>query len=363
MKKLIFASFFILSLAVPFGVEALFDKCDFMPKESRPQWVNSGYSKEGYYTAVGLSEKTNSTNLVNFQSQSKQDAYSNLAQNITVVVDASIKNEQKVIKDKLKKDEFVKDISISLTLSSKEILSGVEVSGRWLDRKKCILYTSVEVKKSTVERLKREALMKLRVSQLNELLEIVKDKNKEPDINKRREAFGNAGRLFKEIDFKILKDELSKGAYLDKIKSAKLVLKKDIGSTKDRVLVAAITPKGSVPKSVVGRVLDFVKNSLDNADRLQGNCGVVDECLANAHKKGFSRLVLLDINTTVTDSEMGAYKGTLKVNKTVFDVSSKKILKGPDGSFAEVISWSDDELDWNLAADKIIKSKSSIAGI
>jgi hypothetical protein len=54
-------------------------------------------------------------------------------------------------------------------------------------------------------------------------------------------------------------------------------------------------------------------------------------------------------------SQMGSLKGKLTVTKRVYDLDSRKILDESHAMSAEVIGWSNEELDWNAAAEKVMQ--------
>lgn len=85
-------------------------------------------------------------------------------------------------------------------------------------------------------------------------------------------------------------------------------------------------------------------------------CSNVEDCIKRANERGFSMLALLKANSRVTTSQMGALKGTLTVSRTVYDIDSRKVLKGPDTVSAQVIGWSNEELDWHAAAEKAMQN-------
>jgi hypothetical protein len=85
-------------------------------------------------------------------------------------------------------------------------------------------------------------------------------------------------------------------------------------------------------------------------------CSSEEDCISRAKEMGFSRLTLLIAQNQIVTSQMGTLKGTITVSKTVYDIESRKVIRGPDTATAQVIGWSSAELDWNMAAEKAMQT-------
>jgi hypothetical protein len=102
-------------------------------------------------------------------------------------------------------------------------------------------------------------------------------------------------------------------------------------------------------------MLDDLRSAEHASDRLMAECDSVDECIHRAQERGFTRLALLKAGSQVGTSPMGARKGVLTVTRTVYDIESHRVVKGPDTATSQVIGWSDAELDWDAAAAKVMR--------
>jgi hypothetical protein len=63
---------------------------------------------------------------------------------------------------------------------------------------------------------------------------------------------------------------------------------------------------------------------------------------------------MLFANCQVGVSQMGSLKGKLTATKKIYDLESRKILDVSNAVTAEVIGWSNEELDWSAAAEKVM---------
>lgn len=333
--------------------------CDYMPEATKPSWVEPGYGRAGFYTGVGMAVAKKGFD--ELKKDSEQDALSKLAQNISVQIKSTSSDNIRESNGRGSR-ESSSDVSLSTEVRTEQLLRDVKVEGQWLDSKQCILWTLVVIKKETVERIRNEMVMKERLEEFKELLAKAEDRSSTPDVKRRNKYLADAEHLFGEIDFDYLQGEISRDAYIYQLSKARSEVKDEAGKTKGRTLVASLPYDGDIQESIVGKILDYTKAGSGNADRLLGSCDSVDDCLHKAAERGFSRLAVVKVKNRVETTSMGAFKGTLSVDKTVYDVESGKVLKGPDRAFAQVISWSTDELNWETAADKIISGSNSLAG-
>ena len=359
LKKNHILLYFLLFLIIPIESQAFWGSCKFMDEEPKPAWVEPGYEKRGYYVGVGLAEERDSVEKQ--KADSEQNALGNLAQNISVRIESSIRQEMKEGSGGAVDESFEKEISVSSHVSAKELLRGVKVKDQWLDRKKCMLWTLTEISRTSVEKVKTELIMKNKLAFFNELLEKGSDRKKERDVKRRRKYLGDGKMLLAEIDFSYLPAESSRRYYESKLEKALSRINATLGKSKGRTVIAALKSEDSLPDSVVSRILDWARKKEGKADRLVSACHDSGECIRIASERGFSRLMLVKVMTSRGTSAMGAIKGTLTVEYTLFDVETRKVLSGPKSSFAQVIGWSEEEINWNMAAEKII-SNGRVAG-
>ncbi len=323
----------------------LFTSCDSDLNEPEPDWVSKpDYSLPGYYVGVGSAENDGMSK----EQQSKaaeNSAKSNLVQRIEVTIRARNEQSTRVSSHGVEKDEASK-----VTVSAEEVLRDLKIKSRWVDKETCAQYILMVISKEAVAQAKREKTMKNRVEEFKALLVKGADRDKNPDINLRRKYLEDAQALLLDTDFSLLPGEIRKEAFANRLDEAFGLLNKEALQTKGHTALFAINPDTSIHPEVIGEMLDKLRSGDNSAD-----CNTVDECISRAKERGFSKLALLVASSQVSAGQMGALKGTLTVSRTVYDIESRKILKGPDTVSAQVIGWSNDELDWNVAAGKAMQ--------
>lgn len=362
MKKIhclifLFAAFLLLPVMVEAGMFS--SSCDYMIEVPKPSWVEPGYGRAGFYTGVGMAVERKG--FEELKKDSEQEALGKLAQNISVQIKSTYSENIRESSGKGSRGSS-SDVSLSTEVRAEQLLRDVKVESQWLDRKQCILWTLVVIKKETVERIRKELVMKERLEEVKELLAKTDDRSATPDVKRRSKYLTDAERLLGEIDFAYLQGEMSREAYIARLLKARSEVKDEAAKTKGRTLIASLAIDGEAPEAIVGKILDHIKIGTSNADRLLGACADMNDCIRRAADRGFSRLAVVKVRTRVETTAMGALKGTLSVDKTDYDVESGKVLSGPDNAFAQVIAWSADDLNWDAAADKIISGGSMGAG-
>jgi len=352
MKRIIIclSLFTSLIISAPAWSALLPFLCDG-PDEPKPQWVIvQDYSLPGYYTGIGSADREKRSKDEQI-SASEENAKSLLLQQIQVTVKAEIEQSTRVSGQKVQKEALSK-----VSIVAEEAMRGLSIKGRWLDKDSCTQYTLVVVSKESVAQSKQEKLMKGRLDQFKKLLAEGQDHEKNRDIKVRRKYLQDALELLAEIDFKFLPDEVAKAVYEKRVRDELDLLNKITSAVQGRMALFAINKDASLPTDVVGKMLDHLRSSDNTTDRLMAECIQEEDCISRAKERGFTMLTLLNTSVLITTSQMGALKGTLTVSKTVYDIDSRKVLKGPDTASAQVIGWSKEELDWATASEKIMQN-------
>lgn len=349
MKRItIYLSLLVTLLGSTPAWSALFNSCDGAD-EPKPNWISSqDYSLAGYYVGIGSAERTGRSKDEQL-SASEENAKSHLLQQIQVTIKAEIEQSTRVSGQKVQKEALSR-----VTVAAEEAMRGLTIKGHWLDKESCTQYTLVVVSKESVAQSKQEKLMKGRLDQFKKLLEEGKDHEKNRDINVRRKFLEEAQGLLGDINFVYLPDELPKDVYAKKVSDELGLLNTLATRVQGRMALFAINKDRLLSADLLGKMLDHLRSNDNTTDRLLAECTQEEDCISRAKERGFTMLTLLDANVQIVTSQMGALKGTLTVSKTVYDIESHKVLKGPDNASAQVIGWSREELDWGTATEKIM---------
>jgi len=352
MRHLIVSAILIVGVfsSLPSSAKSLFGSCDGASKEPRPDWVSrDDYSLADYYVGVGSAEIEGKSKDEQMEA-AKNNAKSSLVQRIEVTIRAE--NDQNT---RVGSQGVQSDVQSKLSVKAEEVLRDLQLRGRWKDPDTCVQYVLLAITKISVAQSKREKLMKQRMEKVKNLLAEGTDREKNRDINIRRKYLEDAQSLLTETDFSLLPEELKKEIYVKRLSEALAQVNKAVSSVKGRMAVFALD-QGGLRADVIAQILDQLRSNNNNADRLMSECNNVDDCIKRANEGGFSMLALLKTNGQVTTSQMGALKGTLTISRTVYDIESRKVVKGPDTVSAQVIGWSNEELDWHAAAEKAMQN-------
>lgn len=319
--------------------------------EPRPDWVSKAdYSVQGFYVGVGEAEKDD-RNRDEQAKASEDNARMHLVQQIEVTIKAE--NEQST---RVRNDKVQRDASSKVTVSVEEVLHDLQIKSRWVDKETCTHYTLMTISRESVARAKREKIMRSRLASFKTLLADGSDRDKNRDIKVRGKYLDDAQALLADTDFSVLPDELGKAVYEKQLNDALEALGKEAAQSKGRMALLAINQDGKLHSDVIGKMLEQLRSGDSKADRLMSDCTREQDCIGVAKDRGFTMLAVLKASSQVTTSPMGSLKGTLTISRTVYDIESRKVLKGPDTVSTQVIGWSDSELDWNAAAEKAMES-------
>lgn len=350
MKKTIFqlATAAIILGYIP-AASAIFNSCSDASGEPKPDWVSKpDYSIPNQYVGVGTAENSGRTR--EEQARYAEDmAKSQLVQRIEVTIRSDVSQTTR-----LNSQGVLQDVQNTLQATAEQVLRGLKVRDRWIDTD-CTYYTLVMVSEQSVEQTRREKLMKQRMERFKLTLADGSDRSRNRDIKLRRQYLDEAKALLSEIDFRQLPEELNKDIYAQRLSEAVAALGKEESQVKDRVALVAINADGKIRSDVMGKLLDFLRNGIPGADRLLDECKHKDDCISRARERGFTKLALLKASNRIETSQMGALKGMLIVQRTLYDIESQRVLKD-DTVTAQVIGWSNEELDWHAAADKAMQA-------
>ncbi len=325
--------------------------CNTGSSEPKPEWVsNMDYSLPGYIVGVGYAEKDGKSEQQQ-KMDSERDAKMHLVEQIRVTIKSA--NEQST---RVNNEQVQKDALSQVAVNAEEVLRGLRIKSRWVDKETCTLYSLLIISNEAVAQTRQERLMKTRLEQIKNLLAAGGDNDKNLDIKTRRKHLEDAQTLLADTDFSLLSEELGKAVYAGKISAALEKLNKESAQAQGRMALFAINKDGILSARLLGKMLDKLRSGDIKTDRLMAECKHEEDCISRAKERGFTLLTLLNASTQVVASQMGTLKGTLTLSKTVYDIESRKVMQGPDTVSAQIIGWSNAELDWDVAADKAIQS-------
>jgi hypothetical protein len=322
-------------------------RCEDGSKSPKPAWAMDGYSEADYYVGVGQSDNADKSKR---QAESESNATQNLTEHIELKISTVTEQSTSVINHQVQNDALSK-----VTASADEVLRGLEIKSRWVDKETCTLYTLKVVSKKAVELAKNEKSMKTRLAQFKVLLAEGSNRAKTPDINKRRKYLEDANGLLADTDFLLLPEENNKAFYEKQLKKETAELDREAKLAKDRTALFVINKDHSLNDGVIGTMVDHMKSRDQSTDRLMADCEQEQECIQVAKEHAFSKLTLLIANCQLSTSAMGSLKGTLTVTKTTYDLDSHKVLDGPRSTSAEVIGYGNTQLNWGDAAEKVVR--------
>jgi hypothetical protein len=333
--------------AIPASSMSLFSSCDDGSAEPRPEWViRPDYSLPGYYVGVGQSDKSGKAER---QKESETFAKRDLVEHIEVTIKAENEQSTRVSNQKIQNDAQSK-----VTVSAEEVLRGLEIKSRWVDKDTCVQYTLMVISNKAIEQAKREKTMKNRLQRFKLLLAEGTSINKNPDINVRRKYLEDAQEMLTETNFILLPEENGKVFYEKQLKDAFASIDKESSQAKGMALFV-LNKDHNLKDGVIGKMVDQLRAADQSTDRLMENCDQEQACIKTAKERGFTRLTMLIADCHVGISQMGSLKGKLTVTKKIYDLDSRKIIDESHAMSAEVIGWSNEELDWSAAAEKVMQ--------
>ncbi len=344
-----FVAVAILALCLGAHVGKAFGGCAIpsMADKPKPEWVKEGWNKPGYYIGVGrIDQRKNAEEWIH---AAEQGAINSLSRTISVNVESSFRDEMRQT-SKEYKQKFEQDIKQVVETSVKENLRGVEIIDKWLDRDNCVLWAVAEIPRDSVESTRKFEKITYYYDSAADLL---KKQNKKVALEYLKDAMA----LLEGINFKYLPESGGKAHWQAKLEREIDRLKGDVGSNTEKTLVSPLNIAKDVDKAIVEKVIGAIKARVKKGERLLGSCESSDTCLDLATGQGYANLALVKIEQQISQSASGAYKGTLRVEVTLYDAAKRSVLKGPAEEYAQVVGWSEDGIDWKLAVDKVLGSE------
>jgi len=351
MKKIFLSAALAAGIlfAFPASSMSLFISCDGGSDEPQPRWVSEpDYSEAGYVVGVGASAKSDKSDRM---AEAEANAKRELVGHIEVTVKSENSLSTSVSNRKVQQDGLSK-----VTVISDEKLRGLKTKARWLDKETCTQYILVAISNKDVELAKREKTMKALLEKFKAALATGKDRNSNPDVNERRKYLEDAQELLAGLDFKPLTDAgEGKAFYQKQLDEALASLNDEASRSKDHMALFALNKDHRLNDAVIGKMLDQLRATNQSADHVLANCNTEDDCIKVAKERGFAKVTMLNASCQVGVSQMGSLKGKLTVTKTIYDITRLKWQEGSPTASAEVIGWSNEELDWSAAAEKVMQ--------
>ena len=213
--------YILLCLFLALPGQGIAAKCDFLPKQERPDWVSKPVELPGFYTGVGLAEKGGLSAAEQIK-VARQNALQDMAGGIKVSVKDTL-----LVKEALRSsgsdttsEKNVESVTQTVTEQS---LEQVQVDQTWLDQDKCIVWIRVKVERSLVEKAQAREYEKQKLAVLNDLLG--RAENSGLPVGERANAVKLAKLQMNDIDFTAAESALGKDALLLKLKQLEEQLK------------------------------------------------------------------------------------------------------------------------------------------
>lgn len=221
----------VISLMLIFGVmnNAYSESCDFLPPSAQPDWTFESPTIKGYYVGVGIAEDDGDGADEQIE-QARLSALNDLSSNIEVkiksVLSADIQEERLGDSSVTKKD--FRQLTEAITSNA---VKEVEVDSTWLDRKHCIVWMRVKVKRKIIDDAQAREFMIALIEQLDAHFEHAS--NREATIDERETALKRAYVLLDEIDFTKAKGKKSRKYYQRLLDSLAVRVSKFVGGKEE----------------------------------------------------------------------------------------------------------------------------------
>ncbi len=323
--------------------------CDGASDTPKPEWIGKDYNLQGYYSAVGVADKSGKP-FAQRRQQSEADAKQHLVEQIEVTIRSENKQSKQV-----GSSGVTQSASSEVSVISNELLRGVTIREQWVDADTCMVYTLAVVSRDSVAQTRNEKHSRLHYIQMKTFLADGTDRELNRDPQVRKTALEQAKLEFNGIDFAILNEGYAREAYARKINDALTAVNKELADSQSRTAAKAFNPDGKLPASVLRKIVDRLNAAGRKVELLLDDCSDAGECRARARERGYGQLITLKVDARTETSAMGAMKGTMTISETVYDIAQDKPIKTPPAATAQVIGWDNEELNWDLAADKVMQ--------
>lgn len=203
--------------------------CDFLPPAIQPDWTFESAAIEGYYVGVGVSEADDLGADEQIE-RARLSALNDLSSNIEVRVKSTLSagiQEEKLGDSTVTKKDF-RQLTEAITSN---VVKEVEVDSTWLDRKQCIVWMRVKVKRKIIDDAQAREFMIALIEQLDAHFEHAN--NREATIDEREMALKRAYVLLDEIDFSKTRGKKSKKYYQRLLDSLAVRVSKFVGQKEE----------------------------------------------------------------------------------------------------------------------------------
>lgn len=225
MSKQYLLHLIILVILTSVMTNAYSESCDFLPPAIQPEWTFESPAIKGYYVGVGLAEANDSgadEQIERARLSALNDLSSSIEVKIKSVFSADIKEER--LGDSTVTKKNFRQLTQAITSN---IVKEVEVDATWLDRKHCIVWMRVKVKRKIIDAAQAREFMIALIEQLDAHFEHAS--NREATIEEREQALKRAYVLLDEIDFTKAKGKKSKKYYQRLLDSLAVRVSKFVG--------------------------------------------------------------------------------------------------------------------------------------
>lgn len=322
--------------------------CDFMAGGPQPEWVRSAPEVADRYVGAGFAE--------NMGDREKQVNASLGAamKNLSTSISISVKSRfAEVLGEQVQKGKRVSTASVeSITeTTTDELVHDARVSGQWLDQQRCVLWTMVEVPKASVTANKR---FKLVVSDL--------ESAKKAAARDALAMLTEAESVLPQIDFAWIRDGGGREHYQNLLTAALEKVRAELKRNENIVFAMEAERTGEnaveLPDIVMKKILSGLAEANPHyMDRSNEKCGSEEECLEKAAAYGGKNLMLVKCDASIKQGNLGAFKGSLTLEVVTYSVADRAPLRPPFRMVSQVVSpFGKEDLDWGLAADKMVKS-------
>lgn len=337
------AALAVMWFAAPSAADAY--KCDYLPQEPAPVWISAAPVEEKLYVGVGSAEKADSS--TQQMEKSLNNALGRVVKEVSVTVKNAFieKTSESTAGFSRKAAHAVEDV---LEVNASALLHDVSVKARWLDRDSCTLWTMITVPKESVIANKRFTVMKA-----------LYEASRKAMPAEALEMLAEAKNLLPQINFAYIHEMNDRRYYEQLIAKAMDALREDVGIKKTLLLTLLrknaenIEIPAAATKKISSGVAEVYPSAANMAD---AGCANDQQCIETAKQSGAEKLVLVNIEGATKQNQLGSYKGILTVEVNEYNVKTRTRTKTFMAKSEVITPFTKDDLDWNLAAQKLLDS-------
>ncbi|MBI3794725.1 MAG: LPP20 family lipoprotein [Nitrospinae bacterium] len=341
---------FVSAILISAGIAGA--DCGFLEDRPQPKWVAEVPVLEGFYVGVGSAGKGNS------QQEQENASLLNALSYITSQVSVKINSKSSDVSSSTSKgssEQTSQSVESKVELKSEELLKDVTIIEKWLNGNSCQLYTLVKVPKDSVTANKNYKKMTFLYAQ---------SQKSGLQANESLGYLTEAKALLPEIKFAFIHEQNDPKYWAELIDKAIERCQAEVGKKKNVImLVMKKNPKPeeavTIPLTVVQKLAAYIAGLNPVwTDMSNSPCVSVESCLEKARKTGVEGVLVLICSGGSKQSNLGSFKGTLTVEISQYDLKLNTKAGTPQLFSSAVPSpFSKEELDWNLAVEKLINSK------